>query len=133
MEKKDSNVKIIQIVFNQILLKQETVSSHNNNTGNRSPLTMKHTTWYQPSLLFVYLCREFSLVITSSDTFLCYISANTSSERDSNSNSVTQNEPAVHEDSNSVKQNKSNSTDIEHDWSKDIEKVQFFLKKELAS
>ena len=78
-----------------------------------------------------YCSREFLLVITSSDTFLCYISANTSSEKDSNSNSVTQNEPAVQEDSNSVKQNKSNSTDIEHDWSKDIEKVQFFLKKEL--
>ena len=58
-------------------------------------------------------------------------SANTSSEKDSNSNSnsVTQNEPAVQEDSNSVKQNKSNSTDIEHDWSKDIEKGNSFLKR----
>ena len=56
-------------------------------------------------------------------------SANTSSEKDSNSNSVTQNEPAVQEDSNSVKQNKSNSTDIEHDWSKNIEKGNSFLKR----
>ena len=81
MEKKNSNVKFIQIVFNQILLKQEIVSSHNNNTGNGSLLAMKHTTWYQPSLFFYlgqqtdakYTTREFSLVITSSDTFLCYI------------------------------------------------------------
>ena len=53
-KRKTQKVKIIQIVFNLILLKQETVSSHNNNTGNRSPLTMKHTTWYQPSLLFLF-------------------------------------------------------------------------------
>jgi hypothetical protein len=56
-------------------------------------------------------------------------SASTSSEKDSNSNSVTQNEPAVQEASNSVKQNKSNSTDTEHDLSKNIEKSNSFLKR----
>ena len=52
-----------------------------------------------------------------------------SSENDSIPNSVTQNEPAVQKDPNSVKQNKSNSSDSEHNWSKNIEKGNSYLKR----